>query len=270
MIRYYNRFDEKLTRARNQIIKIDINLNVKSSKKSSFNEIIYFFDWVVKKNSSVFDSSLSKNLTKFRLNCHFFIVFKFYKIWVNKQQKTIEKKNSRFDKKNEFSIFFNLIFVNESKFIVFVFSSLDSFSRNFRRFKILLITLSLNRSFNTTSKLMLTTTTFVTSSIFDISRESNVSSILDFLSIIVENSIISSNTQYLEFFNLVFSRKIFTRLLFFSIVRRSKIEIKKTRNIRDTMNDVFTSNVFDSRIDDFNIITQIENILSKIIESMTN
>ena len=117
---------------------------------------------------------------------------------------------------------------------------------------------------------MFTTTTFVTSSIFDISRKSNVSSILDFLSTIVENSIISLNTQHLKFFNLVFSRKIFTRLSFFSIVRRSKIEIKKTRNIRDTMNDVFTSNVFDSRIDDFNIITQTKNILSKIIESTTN
>ena len=270
VIRHYNRFDEKLIRARNQIIEIDINLNVKSSKKSSFNEIIYFFDWVVKKNSSVFDSSLSKNLTKFRLNYHFFIVFKFYKIWVNKQQKTIEKKNSRFDKKNEFSIFFSLMFVNESKFVVFVFLSLDSLLRNSRRFNFFLITLSLSWSFNTTSKSMFTTTTFITSSIFDISRKSNVSSIFDFLLTIVENSIVSSNIQYLKFFNFIFSRKISTRLSFFSIVRRSKIEIKKTRNIRDTMNDVFTNNVFDSRINDFDIIIQTKNILSKIIESTTN
>ena len=189
---------------------------------------------------------------------------------MSKTTKNDWKKNSRFDKKNEFSIFFNLIFVNESKFVVFVFSSLDSLSRNSRRFRIFFVTLSLNWSFNTTSKLMFTTTTFITSSIFDISRKSNVSSIFDFLLIIVENSIVSSNIQHLKFFNFIFSSKISTRLLFFSIVRRSKIEIKKTRNIRDTMNDVFTSNVFDSRIDDFNIITQTKNILSKIIESTTN
>ena len=105
MIQYYNRFDEKLTRARNQIIKINIESNVKLSKKSSFNKIIYFFDWVIKKKSNVFDLLLLKNLIKLRLNYYSFIVFKLYKIWINKQQKMIEKKYSRFDKKTNFQSF---------------------------------------------------------------------------------------------------------------------------------------------------------------------
>ena len=49
MIQYYNYFNEKLIRIRNQIIKININLNIKLSKKSNFNEIIYFFIELLKK-----------------------------------------------------------------------------------------------------------------------------------------------------------------------------------------------------------------------------
>ena len=164
------------------------------------------------------------------------------------------------------------MFINESKFIVFVFSLLDSLLKNSDRFKISLISHSFNRSRNITSRSISTSSIFDTSSTFDTS------------SIIVENSIVLLNVQHLKSFNLVFSSrtlKVFAHLLFFSIIRLSKIStrflfsisnrVEKTRNIRDIMNDVFTNNVFDLRIDDFDIITQIENALFfEIIEITTN
>ena len=76
----------------------------------------------------------------------------------------------------------------------------------------------------------------------------------------------------MKFFNLVFllkTFKIFIRRLFFSIIHRFETltsflfvilhKFEKTRNIRDIMNNVFINNVFDLKIDDFNIITQVEN-----------
>ena len=183
------------------------------------------------------------------------------------------------------------MFINESKFIVFVFSSLDSLLKNFRRFKISLISHSFNQSRNITLLLISTITifdsssTFKTSSIFNTLQTSNILLTFDLLLIIIENSIVLLNVQHLNFFNLVFllSRifKILIYLLFFSIIRRSKTstsrlfiifnQFEKTRNIRDIINNIFTSNVFDLRINDSNIITQIKNdSFFEIIESTTN